>query len=346
MVTLEDTSIRTKIAIYQAAKRRAVDYLLEQIGPNGEVRNELSRVTFYRLPWSLAVSGETEMAYRVLSHYERTGISAEGEFHGGVAWTPEINRDFATYPETCLAYGAFLLRRFDLAKTLMGFAGRFQDPETGGVFMDRMRTDEHGPQLIFLTAQYGMTAVLIGRVDLALKVGEWFSRLWQAQPELPERLYSVWTRAGGLAEAPQEGDFPLHYVQESQEVRQMHYNGGIAAAFLSHLYLATGEQRWIELARSYQRFSMESTPRQFEVKQVCKSAWGSGMIALATGDDAYIPWLTTMGDWFVAEQEAPGNWTNNRQYNPDPDIQLQIEITAEFIVHLDTVIAALSAVSR
>jgi hypothetical protein len=280
-----------------------------------------------------------------LTWIERTGLGPDGEFHGGLELTREANRTTNTYAETCLAYGAHLLRRFDLARGLMDWATRYQDAETGGVFMDRERTGADGAQIVFLTAQYGMSAVITGQIEAALKVGEWVRRLWEAQPELPERLYCVWTRAGGLATTVPAGEDARHYVNESQEIRQFHYNGGIAAACLTHLFMATGDEQWLDLARAYQRFSMASTPRQFETKQVCKSAWGSGLLTLAGGEDTYLDWLIRMGDWFAAEQEVDGRWSNTRYIDPDPPIQHQLEATAEFVVHLDTLIGALAAIA-
>jgi hypothetical protein len=52
-----------------------------------------------------------------------------------------------------------------------------------------------------------------------------------------------------------------------------------------------------------------------------------------------------MGDWFAAEQEADGRWSNTRYLDPDPPVQHQIELTAEFVVHLDTLVAALAAIA-
>ncbi|MEA2510884.1 MAG: hypothetical protein QOJ59_371 [Thermomicrobiales bacterium] len=338
-------SLQEKIAAYERARRKGVEFLLANVDEDGTVRRGGQRVTFYRVPWALAVSGETGAAHRVLTWIEQTGLSADGEFHGGLDLTREANRTSNTYAETCLAYGAHLLRRFDLARRSMSWAERYLDAETGGVFMDRDRTGEDGPQLVFLTAQFGMSAAITGRLDLALKVGEWFRRLWEAQPELPEKLYCIWSRGGGLATTVPTGEDGRHYVNQSQEVRQFHYNGGIAAACLTHLFMTTGDNAWLDLARAYQRFSMESTPRQFETKQVCKSAWGSGLITLASGDDAYLDWLIRMGDWFAAEQEADGRWSNSRYLDPNPPIQHQIEATAEFVVHLDTLIGALAATS-
>ena len=49
-----------------------------------------------------------------------------------------------------------------------------------------------------------------------------------------------------------------------------------------------------------------------------------------------------MGDWFAGEQEADGGWSNTKAIEAGPPLRHRMEITAEFVVHLDTVIAALS----
>jgi hypothetical protein len=346
MLTATSIDLAGKIAVCEATKRRGRDFLLANISPGGEPADSgRPRVSYYRLPWALQVCGETAVAAGVLDWVEQERLDAAGEFHAAGQWNAAANRTVNTYPETILAYGAVLLRRWDIANRAMDFARRFQDPETGGTYMNREETGPEGRQLLFPTCQYGMSAVMAGRIDDAIRVGEWLERLWQAQPELPDRLYTIWTRAGGLAVDVPEGESPRHYVNESQEMKQLHYNGGIAAACLSHLYLATGDERWIELARQFQRFSMESTPEQFETRQVCKSAWGSSLISLATGDESYVDWLITMGDWFAAGQEPAGNWNNSAYLEPNPPLAHQIEITAEFVVHLDSLIAALGAIA-
>jgi hypothetical protein len=50
-----------------------------------------------------------------------------------------------------------------------------------------------------------------------------------------------------------------------------------------------------------------------------------------------------MGDWFTSEQTADGHWDNTAQLDPASPLPHQIEITAEFVVHLDTIIGALAA---
>lgn len=85
------------------------------------------------------MSGETAAA-RVLGWIAQTGFGANGALHDGIPWSSDASRSFNTYPETCLTYGAHLLRRFDLALRAMDFALHSQDPETGDSYMTREQT--------------------------------------------------------------------------------------------------------------------------------------------------------------------------------------------------------------
>lgn len=344
MQVVADT--KSDIARYEAARRRGVEFLLAQLAPDGSVAGGgRPRFSFYRVPWALAVSGETAAAAANLDWVERTCLGENGQIHGGVAWDGAANATTNTYPETIIAYGAWLLRRFDIARKTMTFAAHYQDPVTGGIWMTREELGDEGRQLLFPTCQFGMSAVITGNLPAAIRVGEWLERLWEAQPELPDRLYTIWTRANGLATVIPAGENAKHYLNDARVAQQYHYNGGIAAACLSHIYMATGDERWLQLGRAFQRFSIDTTEDQFAVKQICKSAWGSGLLTLAAHDDSYAPWLTRMGDWFADGQDADGGWSNTPELDPHPPLAHRIEITAEFVVHLDTLISALAAVA-
>ncbi|CAN5645584.1 hypothetical protein BH23CHL5_BH23CHL5_27980 [soil metagenome] len=260
-----------------------------------------------------------------------------------VAWDAAANRTVNTNAETILAYGAVLLRRLDIATRAMSFAQQYQDDETGGIFMAREETGPDGFQLLFPTAQYGMSALMAGNRTAAVRTGRWFEMLRNAQPELPERLYTVWTRRIGLVTEVPASENVNHFINDATRERQFHYNGGIAAAFLSQLFMATQDDRWLNLARRFQQFSMDSTADQFRTRQVCKSAWGAGLLYLATHDPIYLPWSERMGQWFLTCQDPDGGWSNTPYLDPQPSLAHRLETTAEFVVHLDTVIAALSA---
>jgi hypothetical protein len=336
-----DPTIATRIRSYQASRDKGIEFLLANLNPDGSIGPIDQGIFYNRVPWSLALGGQTGAALRLTHWIRRHMLTPEGEFAGEKSPNAGANETANTYAETCLAYGAHLLRQYDVAQRAMRFALRYQDPVTGGVYQNRARTGPNDVQIVYLTCQLGMSALITGFRAEAEAAGHFLKRLWLAQPELPDRLYTIWTRAGGLATDVPAGADRRHYVNESQDVRQMHYNGGMAAALLTRLHLATGDAEWLDLARQYQAFSMNSTPQQFETKQVCKSAWGGGLLYATTQEQLYRDWTIKMGDWFVAEQYPDGHWENSKYMDPNPPLHRNIAITAEFVVHMDTISSTL-----
>jgi hypothetical protein len=178
-------------------------------------------------------------------------------------------------------------------------------------------------------------------MEAARKAGAWVRRLWELQPDVEHKLFHVYRPAEGLVTdfAP---DKQAVYLTRKDDPWQYHYNGGIAAAFLTKLYMATGEAQWLALARLYQAFSMTTDECQFQSMQTCKSGWGSGLLYVATREQMYRDWTIRLGDWFVAHQLADGHWENTKHWTPDPTDDINIEVTAEFVMHVANLISYLS----
>ncbi len=140
-----------------------------------------------------------------------------------------------------------------------------------------------------------------------------------------------------VTEFPPERAF--HYVIENQQPRQRFTCGGIAAAFLVRLYQATGDAAHLELARAYMDHSMSATERQFEVSQVCKAGWGSALVFQMTGEDKYRDFTCRVADFFVADQQPDGHWRDSGPYGHAQHVNIMV--TAEFVMILDTMIACL-----
>src|SRR5215207_5807694 len=136
MLTVERT-LQERLQLYRETRRRGVEFLLAHQGKDGPVGPVEYGVGYYRVPWALALAGETGPAMAKLDWIRRNALTAEGELRGTAPPALGANRTVNTYAETYLAYGAQLLRRFDIARGTMAFALRYQDPETGGVSMDR-----------------------------------------------------------------------------------------------------------------------------------------------------------------------------------------------------------------
>ena len=71
-------------------------------------------------------------------------------------------------------------------------------------------------------------------------------KLMDLQPEYPEKLYSVFNKSEGLITEFKDDD--IRFVMSANAERdQFFFHPGIAAGFLSRLYLHTNEKKWLEL---------------------------------------------------------------------------------------------------
>jgi hypothetical protein len=240
--------------------------------------------------------------------------------------------------------GAVLLQRHDVIRRCRPRLQGWQ-ADTGGFWESWDRRDADGEQLLFPTAQAGMTLLSLGSIEAAVGAGEWLAALWSAQPDAEHRLFAATDGSGALITDVEALEEPqrVHYVTRNDQPFEHHFNGGIAAAFLGQLYEATGQDRWLELARAYQRFSMSTAECQFESMQTCKSGWGSGVLYAATHEAHYAEWTGRLGRWFVQHQHDDGHWENTPYWTPDPDDTGRFEITVEFVMHLAHITRHLSA---
>jgi hypothetical protein len=324
-----------QIEAYRQSRQRGVDWLIEQLNPDGSIGPVEAGFNYYRLPWTFTITGETSHALRLCDWVRHNQIDADGDFTGV---SPRGLETWA-YENAVFLYGAQMARQFDLSyrgyrRLLASF-----DSASGGFRHHPDGTGIAADENIPTVAQCGKTALMMGDLATAERVGEWFRRVWEAQPALPDRLFYVWSAETQSLVTDYPAERAGAYVVEAQGERQRFTCGGIAAAFLVRLYQATGNDAWLELAKDYQEFAMNSTERQFEVPQVCKTGWGSALLYEATREELYRDWTVRVGDYYVATQHADGHWTNKAPYD---DFANQITVTAEFVLHLDTLIGALS----
>ena len=324
-----------RIDAYLAAKQRGVDWLLRQLNPDGSIGPVADGFTYSRLPWTFAIAGETRHAIRMCDWVRQNQFDDTGDFTG---ISPRGLEAYA-YENAVFIYGAHMCRQFDLSyRAYQRLLAHF-DPLSGGF---RHRPEGNGipaDENIPTAAQAGKSALMMGDIETAERVGDWFQRVWDTQPELPDRLYYVWSADTQALVTDFPEDRAKAYVVEAQGTRQRFTCGGIAAAFLVRLYQATCATGWLDLARAYQAFSMNSTERQFEVPQVCKTGWGSALLYQVTREPIYRDWTVRLGEFYIATQHTDGHWEN---LPPNDNFANHITIPAEFVMHLDTLIGALS----
>ena len=329
--------MRVTTTHYRDAKHRGVAWLLDQLHPDGSIGDPAEGFRFYRVPWTFTVAGQTEAAARVCGWIRANMLTAEGDFDKGL----RVLRDAYAYRNATLIYGAHMARQYDLSYRGLAFLLPLQDEGTGGFPNDLAEDGTPGDDMdIPYACGCGLACVALGSLDRARAVGGFLRRIWEAQPELPERFYYTVSRARQEVVTAFDPARAFWYVVEAQQAKRQRWTvGGISAAFLCRLYLADPQPDYLDLARAYQDFSQQCTARQFDYPQVCKSGWGAALLFQVTGEPAYGHWAARVGDWFVDTQDADGAWRSEN----GASLGRTVEITAEFTVHLDSIIGGLES---
>ena len=327
----------TAIERLKETKRRAAEWLLDRVDPDGTVSPRSEGFRFYRLPWTLTVSGHTQAATAVCGWIREHMLTPDGDFDRG----HRKLYDAYAYRNATLVYGAHMARQFDISSRGLEFILSMQDEASGGFANDRDPNGSLGDVMdLPYTCGCGLACLALGRLDEARRVYVFLERVWHAQTEMPERMYYSFSRGRQTVITSYDKGNQFWHVVESQEPRAQRWTvGGLAAAFLCRLYMVDPNPDYLSLARDFQQFSIQSTPRQFEFPQVCKSGWGAALLYQVTGEEQYAAWAVNLAHWFADTQAADGSWV----FDSDPTEGRTLELTAEFVAHVDTIIGCLAS---
>jgi hypothetical protein len=340
------TTIQSVEARLIASREAGLAWLLSRIGDGGEPADASKGNSWYRLPWTLAVANRREDGAEVLSWIERHALTAEGDLRPGPAQIPWITEE-ASYPLANLAIGAWYLERFDTALAIMRTLGNYQDADTGGAFLERPEKRVHGRQGLMCTAQLGMTALATGHRDVADGVFRWVKRLYEAQPDLPRRLYVSWDRSGLFTEFPPELAF--RSVVDFDRPRQSYFNSGIGAMFMARYFMQTGSEEARAIGRALLQLNENGTDAQYDYPDtvhVGKFGWGAAAMLDIEPSERHLDDVNRMGRWYVDTQLPDGRWNPSGFICPEPTEGDGLWKTAEHVLVMSYVLASLGSYPR
>jgi hypothetical protein len=249
-----------------------------------------------------------------------------------------------------LAFGAWILERYDTALAIMDTLVDFQDVETGGAFAQRPEVRTSQRQDLFPTAQLGMSGLMTGRSEVAARCFTWLTDLYQLQPDLPSRLYTARDEDGLMSPAGESpptrfgSSFEFEVITDFNKPKQAFYNPGIAAAFLARYYMVTGDEHAKQLGQNYLSLSGKGTERQFdhsESMQICKFGWGAANMLEIDPTAGHLLNVLKMTEWFIASQRPDGSWRDSAFLISKPRVGNVMEITTEFVLHESTLLNTL-----
>ena len=340
--TAPPSALADRLAAYRAARERGTRWLLGHMNGDGSIGDPSTGFSYYRAPWTFSVVGETEAASAISGWIRRNLVTPDGRIDGPF----RVFDEWAIYRDATLVVGAHAAMQYDLSLGLWPGLLAIRDDASGIWPHDRLpgAGEPRYSDVLDVTAGgagVGFAALAVGDLAAARGVAGLLARMWDEQPDPERRQYVAWsrTRQRLITEADPEFNAETMLVDNALGASQYWFWGGIAAAFLCRLYLADRNPTHLDLARRYQAFSMAATDAQFDYPAVCKSSWGASLLWQVTGEPEYRDWTLRMGDWYVDTQEPEGWW------HPLVEQTLGdvIEITLEFVMHLDTLIGGLSS---
>ncbi|MQA34940.1 hypothetical protein, partial [Modestobacter roseus] len=324
----------------RAARAEGVRWLTDRVGDDGRPEGAEVANVWWRAPWALCVGGAPDVAAAMMGWVEREALTDDGDLrpgpHGGDAPGSPV------YHLSPLAIAAWLLARYDTARTVTDRLASFQDPESGGAY-DLRDFDADPLQDTLKTGQLGISALVTGEADMARGVYRWLARNHAAQPALPGRLHPSWRGDGLVLDATPDEAF-LRLVDYSAP-RQAYFHSGIAGAFLAGYAQQTGDGAALRLGQDYLELNRAGTDAQFddvESVQICKFGWGVAAMHVAAPDSGQLPSVVKMGEWFVRRQRPDGAWAPSSFLTPDPGVLDLYWKTAEHVMELAYIEQALA----
>ena len=318
---------------FREARNKGCAYLLERLHPNGSFGDpELGAIEYYKVPTALHACGESKAASRLLSWVRRNGMTPDGDF--GPRPVDARESFYYIYHNAWVIKGAHRMGQFDLSQKGMDFLIDFWDPESGGFYSSRHGRAPVTMMDLWVVAGGGWSAIYTGRMDVARGVGRWMQTLMEEQPNYPEEMYTVYSRATGLITTAEPGQI-FRYVLDNDTSRdQSFYHPGIAGGFLARLYQATGEEQWLELAKEYMRFAETAPEHHFRLSRAGKVGWAASVLFTLTGEAKYRDMAMRVGDNLIEAQSEDGAWkaTGTGMISNDA--------TAELVVWLDEIYQA------
>ncbi len=316
---------------FRQGRDKGCQFLKRQLRPDGGFGSpERGLADYYKVPLALMVSGASAEANRLLDWIRRHGRNQDGDFGPR---PPETKGYPYIYYNIWVIIAAHRQGHFDLSQKGMDFVLRFYDAESGGFYSSPTERNAGVLQDLWVVSGGGQAALYTGRLPESLGVGRWMKRLMELQPNYPQQLYSVYSRAGRLHTRFDPDEAIRFLLNAGAERDEYFFHPGIAAGFLANLYKATGRDEWLELARDYMRLAELASDFNFRSLRAGKVAWAASNLYTLTGERKYAELAARVGDNLLASQSEEGAWRFGRMNSNDA--------TAEMVVWLDEVHQAL-----
>lgn len=329
---------------YVAAAGRAADWLQSQQQPDGAIAPEEGVAAIYKAGAALTAAGRPNAAWRLMDDIVRRFQREPGAFRRD----DENDRDQMSgfYRACWVLLGALRIGRFDVASpAALGHVYSFQDDKTGGFLATLDRSAQTQINTLH-TAMAGWLCLYTARLDRARRAGDWVLDLLARQPDWPDRFYFKTDAQTGECITDHPHNASILAFTDKKRDKQFFFLSGLVMGYLSDLYRATGEARYLDGALEMFAFERDTNPKGFRYPSKCKVGWGAALLYSITGEPAHRQLAADVADiTFIEAQCEDGRWdAYNCVANDDATAFFEVsavEMTSEFLFELCEIIKAL-----
>jgi hypothetical protein len=331
---------RQVIEQFLASSELGIQWILAQQREDGSFCDPPDGIGgYYKVPYALSLTGRNQQALRLADWIAGHHFTREGDFRAPERKAIEpFHETWPVYANAWLIQGLHRLGRWDLSLAGADFMLRYQ-ASTGGFFALEGGTRFLEP---VCTAWGGLAALTTGHLEVARRAGDLLLRLVWNQPDAG-RFYFRMNAEGDLITDVPAGEELLYYV-DAGRFQQIYYNPGIALIFLTHLYRATGEERYLNASRELFSFTERCAGDVYRFPPSGKLGLGCALLFATTGNSDARRAALRVGEYLVETQTAEGLWrlpdTGPYATMKDRDgFEVHLDVTAEFSTFLAEIAA-------
>ena len=324
---------------FVAAADRGVTWIVEHQRADGSFCDQQDGIGSYcKVPYALSLRGRLREATLLADWVGEHHATPNGDFRAPESQTQEPFQESSVYENAWLVQAMHRVSRWDLSLPGAEFLMKFQVP-AGGFYA-------HENEYRFLepvcTAWGGLAALTTGHLESAKRAGDVLARMVFDQPD-PRRFYFRMEIEGQLITDVPAG-VALRYFVDAGHPEQQYYNPGIALVFLTHLYRATHEERYLKASKEIFNFTERCAEDVYRFPASGKLGLGCALLYTITGGAEARRAAVQVAQYLVESQSTEGFWRlpdlgSYAAINDRDSFDLLLDITAEFSTFLTEIAA-------
>ncbi len=311
---------------------RAVDrgtkWLERQIKDDGSYGASIEDLAcYYKSPYLFSLTGHRQAAHRILDHIKERFMLSNGDFATSEqckSANPVFN-EFWGYINGWIAIAAQRMGRFDVAQPAYDYLKTFFHPVIGGFTTQGPYKSGQDIVDVISSSHLGLLSLYFNDLDRAKKVGMFLNSILDQQPDIANKLFLRVDGRGELITTFSREASILHQICV-HESNQAYFMIGYPIAFLSKLYLATAERRYLEASQRYLDFAMHTKGNITGFHFSHKVMWGAACLATITGNPKYAEFAKTIAEHLLAIQSQEGRWLASEAFHIGMDQTAEISI--------------------